>query len=182
MEWRWEFSRMARKVKSSAIRDLLKLTQQPDVISFAGGLPAPELFPVEELREACDYVLKQEGQFALQYSTTQGYRLLRRFLARRMTQQGMVVDEDEVLITAGSQQGLDLLGRLFLEEGDWIISAQPTYVGAIQAFSAYGINFHTIPLDQEGIKVELIAEAIKEKKPKFIYVIPTFQNPGGVTL
>jgi len=182
MEWRWEFSRVARKVKSSAIRDLLKLTQQPDVISFAGGLPAPELFPVEEIREASNYVLKQEGQFALQYSTTEGYRLLRRFLAKRMTQKGMVVDEDEVLITGGSQQGLDLLGRLFLEEGDWIVSAQPTYVGAIQAFNAYEVKFHTVPLDRDGIKVELIEEAVKEKKPKFIYIVPTFQNPGGVTL
>jgi 2-aminoadipate transaminase len=182
MEWRWEFSRVARKVKSSAIRDLLKLTQQPDVISFAGGLPAPELFPVEEIREASNYVLKQEGQFALQYSTTEGYRLLRRFLAKRMTQKGMVVDEDEVLITGGSQQGLDLLGRLFLEEGNWIVSAQPTYVGAIQAFNAYEVKFHTVPLDRDGVKVELIEEAVKEKKPKFIYIVPTFQNPGGVTL
>lgn len=182
MEWRWEFSRVARKVKSSAIRDLLKLTQQPEVISFAGGLPAPELFPVEEIREASNYVLKQEGQFALQYCTTEGYRLLRRFLAKRLTQKGMVVDEDEVLITGGSQQGLDLLGRLFLEEGDWIVSAQPTYVGAIQAFNAYEVKFHTVPLDRDGIKVELIEEAVKEKKPKFIYIVPTFQNPGGVTL
>lgn len=182
MEWKWEFSRTARRVKSSAIRDLLKLTQQPDIISFAGGLPASELFPVEEIGEAGDYVLKHEGQYALQYSTTEGYRLLRRFLAKRMTKKGMVVDEDEILITGGSQQGLDLLGRLFLEEGDWIVSAQPTYVGAIQAFSAYGVNFHTVPLDKDGIKVELIEEAVKEKKPKFIYVIPTFQNPGGVTL
>ncbi len=182
MEWRWNFSQAALKVKSSAIRDLLKLTQQPDVISFAGGLPAPELFPVEGIMEASDYVLKHEGQFALQYSTTEGYRLLRRFLAKRMTQKGIVVDEDEILITGGSQQGLDLLGRLFLEEGDWIISAQPTYVGAIQAFNAYGVKFHTIPLDKDGIKVDLIEEAIKEKNPKFIYVIPTFQNPGGVTL
>lgn len=182
MDWRWEFSRVASRVRSSAIRDLLKLTQQPDVISFAGGLPAPELFPVEEIREASDYVLKHKGQFALQYSTTEGYRLLRRFLAKRMTQKGMVVDEDEVLITGGSQQGLDLLGRLFLEEGDWIVSAQPTYVGAIQAFSAYGTNFHTIPLDEEGLRVELVEEATKKDNPKFIYVIPTFQNPGGVTL
>jgi len=182
MDWKWEFSQAARRVKSSAIRDLLKLTQLPDVISFAGGLPAPELFPAEEIREASDYVLKHEAQFALQYSTTEGYRLLRRFLAKRMTQKGMVVDEDEVLITGGSQQGLDLLGRLFLEEGDWIVVAQPTYVGAIQAFSAYGVKFHTIPLDEEGIKVELVEEAIKRNKPRFIYVIPTFQNPGGVTL
>lgn len=188
LDWTPYLASRARTMKSSAIRELLKLTEQPDVISFAGGLPAPEFFPLREIEEACRYVVQNEGARALQYSSTEGYLPLREWLATSMHKYGVPAVPNNVLITAGSQQGLDLIGKVFLEPGDYVITERPTYLGAIQAWNAYGARYRTVSLDDEGMAVNEIEEAYRDvvketgRPPKFIYVLPNFHNPAGVTL
>lgn len=177
------YSERVQGIKPSPIRELLKLTQQPGVISFAGGLPAPESFPVEEMKKASAAVLDEMGAAAMQYSTTEGVPSLRTFIAQRMTQQGMKVDKDELLITNGSQQGLDFTGKLFVDPGDVVICESPSYVGAINAFNAYGPQFIEVETDENGMKMDKLEETLKRyPKAKFIYIIPDFQNPTGRTL
>jgi len=178
----WIFSERAWRIKSSAIREILKITELPDVISFAGGLPAPELFPVEELKEACDRVLSNSGPKSLQYSITMGHRPLREFLAERYRNKGIPATEENIMITAGSQQGLDLIGRVFLDSGSFVIIDDPTYLAALQAFDAYNPHYHTVSLDEEGVVVSEVEEAIKKKKPRFIYAVSNFHNPTGITM
>jgi 2-aminoadipate transaminase len=168
-------------MQSSAIRELLKLTQQPDIISFAGGLPAPELFPIEEMKAACDVVLSEMGPRALQYSTTEGYAPLREMLARHMSRYGIKVDVDNIIITSGSQQALDLIGKLLINPGDRILTENPSYLGAIQAFTAYQAQYVTVPIDDDGLQVAQLEAALRTG-PKFMYILPNFQNPTGVTL
>jgi 2-aminoadipate transaminase len=183
MKTRWE-SRYAQRLSgmsSSIIRELLKLTQQPDIISFAGGLPAPEVFPTEAIQKACTQVLQTAGKQALQYSTTEGYLPLRKIIAEWSSRYGIHVEPDNILITSGSQQGLDLIGRLFLNRGDSIVVESPTYLGALQAWNAYGAQYIAVPIDDEGMRVEQLEKAL-QRNPKFIYVLPNFQNPAGVTL
>ena len=175
-------SERAREMKSSAIREILKITELPDVISFAGGLPAPELFPVEELKEACGRVLANSGPKSLQYSITMGHRPLREFLAERYTKKGVPATSENIMITAGSQQGLDLLGRVFLDSDSFVILEDPTYLAAFQAFDAYHARYHTVSMDEEGMVVSEVEEAIKKEKPRFIYAVPNFQNPTGITM
>ncbi|MCX7854453.1 MAG: PLP-dependent aminotransferase family protein [Anaerolineae bacterium] len=188
LDWTPYLASRARTMKSSAIRELLKLTEHPDVISFAGGLPAPEFFPLREIEEACRYVVQNEGARALQYSTTEGYLPLREWLATSMHKYGVPAVPNNVLITAGSQQGLDLIGKVFLEPGDYVITERPTYLGAIQAWNAYGARYRTVSLDDDGMVVDEIEEAYRDvvketgRPPKFIYVLPNFHNPAGVTL
>jgi len=179
--WVARFAQRTQHVTSSAIRELLKLTEQPDIISFAGGLPAPEVFPVAEVREATRRVLEEHGSAALQYSATEGYLPLRELLVRHMTRYGIKVTPDNVLITSGSQQALDLIGKLLLNPGDLVMTEVPTFLGAIQAFTAYQAGFVTVPIDDEGLEVEQLEEALRAG-PKFLYLLPNFQNPGGVTL
>ncbi|MCK4403611.1 MAG: PLP-dependent aminotransferase family protein [candidate division Zixibacteria bacterium] len=169
-------------MKSSAIREILKITQKPDVISFAGGLPAPELFPIEPLKKACEKVLDNYGSKALQYSLTKGVLPLRQILAERLFQKGTAITEENIFITGGSQQGLDLTGRVFLDKGSVLICESPTYLGAIQAFNAYNPQYITVDMDKEGMIVEQLEENIKKYKPRFIYVVSNFQNPSGITL
>ncbi|NLM44894.1 MAG: PLP-dependent aminotransferase family protein [Clostridiales bacterium] len=170
-------------IKPSAIRELLKLTQQPGVISFAGGWPAPESFPIEEMKQVSMKVLEEQGRSALQYSTTEGYPALREFIADRMKKSGIQIEANQILITNGSQQGLDFSGKLFINQGDTIICESPSYVGALNAFRAYMPNFVEIPMDDEGMKIEDLEKALKENpNAKFIYVVPTFQNPTGKTM
>jgi 2-aminoadipate transaminase len=166
---------------SSAIRELLKFTEKPDLISFAGGLPAPESFPVEEFRAACDRVLRDYGAQALQYSTTEGFIPLREMIVRHSARYGIQINPDNILITSGSQQALDLLGRIFINPGDRILVESPTYLGALQAWNAYGAEYVPVPLDEEGMITDALEEALRTG-PKFIYVLPNFQNPTGVTL
>jgi 2-aminoadipate transaminase len=166
---------------SSAIRELLKLTQIPGIISFAGGLPAPDVFPVEEFKQACDVVLSEVGAQALQYSTTEGYYPLREIISRHSCRYGIKVDPDNIQITSGSQQALDLLGKLFINAGDRILVEAPTYLGALQAWNAYGPEYVTVPSDENGMQTDALEEALRTG-PKFIYVLPNFQNPTGVTL
>jgi 2-aminoadipate transaminase len=168
-------------MKASAIRELLKLTEQPEVISFAGGLPAPDVFPVEEFKRACDYVLDHQGAQALQYGTTDGYVPLREMIARYTNRLGIGVSIDNILITSGSQQALDLLGKIFINHGDRILVENPTYLGAIQAWNAYGADYIPVALDEDGMDTRVLEDALR-KGPKFIYVLPNFQNPTGVTL
>jgi 2-aminoadipate transaminase len=170
-----------QQMKGSAIRELLKLTEQPDVIAFSGGMPAPEVFPVEAFRAAADRVLAGRGKSALQYSTTEGYRPLREWIVAHMARYGIESAPENVLITSGSQQALDLLGMVMINPGDLLLTERPTYLGALQAWRAYQAEFITVPTDKDGIRVDLLEEALCAG-PKFMYILPNFQNPGGVTL
>ena len=177
------FARRMEGLKASEIRELLKVTLNPETISFAGGLPAPELFPVRELAEVAQRVLEDEGCEALQYSTTEGHMELRRIIARRMnTLSGTFADPEHVLITCGSQQGLDLSGKLFLDEGDAVLCESPTYLGAVQAFAAYRPRFVEVATDADGMLPDALECALAETpRVKLIYVVPDFQNPTGRT-
>jgi 2-aminoadipate transaminase len=166
---------------SSAIRELLKLTEKPDIISFGGGLPAPDVFPLEQVREACDRVLREHGALALQYGTTEGYQPLREQIARHTARYHIEVNPENILITSGSQQALDLIGKIFINRGDRILVEEPTYLGALQAWNAYGAQYVTVPIDKEGMNTDYLEEALRTG-PKFIYVLSNFQNPTGVTI
>jgi 2-aminoadipate transaminase len=179
--WDERFALRTDNIKSSAIRELLKITSLPNVISFAGGLPAPEVFPIEKFKEAADTVLTEMGESALQYGTTEGYQPLRELLACNAGKYGIKISADNVLITTGSQQALDLLGRIFINRGDRVLVESPTYLGAIQAWNVYGVKYVTIPFDDNGMQTELLESRLRTGI-KFIYVLPNFQNPTGVTL
>ena len=176
------FSERVKKVKASEIREILKLTQQPEIISFAGGLPAPELFPIEALKEVSVKVLDEMGKEALQYSTTEGYDPLRGKIASRLSRCGITCTKDDILITSGSQQGLDFTGKIFINPGDYVLCESPSYLGAINAFKAYECEFKEIDTDAGGMVLKHLEEVILQTpKAKFIYVIPDFQNPSGRT-
>lgn len=179
--WTDRYAQRTQRMQSSVVRELLKLTEQPDVISFAGGLPAPDVFPVKEFQEACQKVLAEHGPQALQYSTTEGYRPLREMIARHTARYGIVVSAENILITSGSQQALDLIGKVFINPGDRILVEKPTYLGALQAWNTYQAEYITVPLDDDGIQTEGLEEALRIG-PKFLYVLPNFHNPAGVTL
>jgi 2-aminoadipate transaminase len=168
-------------MSGSAIRELLKITQMPDVISFAGGMPAPEIFPIEEFKEACIRVLDNHGQEALQYGTTDGYLPLREMISRHTNQYGIKVNADNIMITNGSQQALDLIGKIFINPGDRILVETPTYLGALQAWNTYNAQYITVPSDDDGLQVDKLEMALRAG-PKFMYVLPNFQNPTGVTI
>ncbi len=179
--WEYRYAHRTQKMGSSVIRELLKLTEQPDIISFAGGLPAPEVFPVKEFQQACNIVLEQQGARALQYSTTEGYLPLRQMIARHTARFSVQVTPDNIMITSGSQQALDFIGRLFLNRGDYVVVESPTYLGALQAWNAYGAQYISVPSDEHGMIVDKLEEALRIG-PKFIYVLPNFQNPSGSTM
>jgi 2-aminoadipate transaminase len=179
--WDYRFAQRTQRMKSSAIRELLKLTEQPDIISFGGGLPAPDVFPYDEFQEACNRVLENNGRVALQYGTTEGYQPLREMIARHTTRYGIEVTADNILITSGSQQALDLLGKIFINHGDRIIVESPTYLGALQAWNIYGAEYVTVRSDENGLVTDELEAALRAG-PKFIYVLPNFQNPTGVTI
>ena len=179
--WDHRYAQRTQRVGSSAIRELLKLTELPDIISFAGGLPAPEIFPLKEFIEASERVLSTQGALALQYSTTEGYLPLREQIVRHSARFGIKITPENILITSGSQQALDLLGKVFINPGDHVLVESPTYLGAIQAWNAYGAEYVTVPMDNHGMNTDFLEEALRTG-PKFIYVLPNFQNPSGVTL
>ncbi len=179
--WDYRYAQRTQRIGSSAIRELLKLTEQPDIISFAGGLPAPEVFPLQAFTEACERVLRDFGAQALQYSTTEGFLPLREQIVRHTARYDLHITPDNVLITSGSQQALDLLGKIFINRGDRILVESPTYLGALQAWNAYGAEYVTVPMDKQGMNTDALEEALRSG-PKFIYVLPNFQNPTGVTL
>jgi len=182
-ETRWSdrYAQRTYGMKSSAIRELLKYTQDPEMISFAGGLPGPEVFPLAEIEAAAQLVLQGQGRAAVQYSTTEGHLPLREMLVRHMDRYGIKVSPDNVLVTTGAQQALDLIGKLFINPGDHVLTEAPTFLGALQAFTAYQAEYLTVPIDDDGMRVDLLEDALRAG-PKFLYVLPNFQNPAGVTL
>ncbi len=181
MQWNSFFASRTELMKRSAIRELLKLTIHPEVISFAGGLPAPELFPVERIRQATSTVLAQHGPEALQYSTTEGMPELRSCLAQRLSSETLSVKPDNILIVTGSQQALDLIARVFVNEHDRVILENPTYLGMIQTLRPYDLTYLPVPTDEDGMRVEVLPELLRQK-PGLMYVVPNYQNPKGTTL
>jgi len=174
-------------MRRSEIRDLLKFTRQPDLISFAGGLPAPETFPLKEIENICTQILHEKGALALQYGPTEGEYVFRQQIANWMAREKPSIKPENILVTSGSQQGLDILGRVFLDPGDTAIVELPSYIGALQAFTAYRARLIGIIQDDEGMRIDLLEKTLdkyakRKKKPKFIYVVPDFQNPSGVTM
>jgi len=174
----YRYSKRLNRFSSSAVREILKLTQGNAVISFAGGLPAEEHFPVQAIGEAFDRVLAQ-GNRALQYGLTEGYLPLREAICRRMARKGMNVTPNDMLLTTGSQQAIDLLTRIYIDEGDVILVERPTYLSAIQVFQSYGAKVVQVDTDADGMLPDDLAAKIREHKPKMMYVIPTFHNPTG---
>lgn len=177
------FSQRVAHLRASEIRELLKLTQRPEVISFGGGLPAAESFPVAALKAAAARVLDEHASLALQYSTTEGYLPLRQWIASRMeVVHGATVAAERVVVTTASQQGLDLTGKVFLDEGDEVLCESPTYLGAIQAFRAYGARFVEVPTDDDGMLPDELERLLRTcQHPRVIYTVPDYQNPSGRT-
>ncbi len=187
--WGNAFSQVAKELRASEIRELLKVTQMPDIISFAGGLPNPKSFPVEIIKEITVKLLDKQGEKMLQYGSTEGVNGLRDALVEYYKDMHGFenIDRDNILITAGSQEGLYLLGKILIDPGDTIIVEAPTYVGALTAFRTFKPNYVEIEMDNQGMNIEILEKKLRElikegKKPKFIYTIPTFQNPAGVTM
>src|SRR5882672_10537282 len=177
-----ELARRMSRVQASAIREILKVTERPDVLSFAGGLPAPEAFPAEALARAHADVLARDAAAALQYGPTEGHGPLRAWVAERMTGRGLPASPEQVLITAGSQQGIDLVAKTLIDPGDTVLVEAPSYLAALQCFSTYEARFETVETDENGMRVDALERALKAGRPKLIYLVPTFQNPRGTTL
>jgi 2-aminoadipate transaminase len=179
--WTSRYAYRTKHIYSSAIRELLKITEKNGVISFAGGLPSPEAFPIERFEEACRKVLATQADHALQYSTTEGYAPLRELIAGNMARYGIHANLENVMITTGSQQALDLIGKLLINRGDRVLAEAPSYLGALQAFNAYGAEFISVPIDDDGLRTDLLESSLR-LSPKFIYALPNFQNPAGTTI
>ena len=180
--WTSQLSSGAKNITSSAIRDLLKVTEQPDVISFAGGLPAPECFPTEELAAAAERVLIEHPIAALQYGPTEGYRPLREFITTLMRGRGLSIPTDQILMLNGSQQGLDAVGKLFIDPGSLVLVEEPTYLGALQAWRPYNPRFISLPMDDDGLDVAALERVLQSgERPRFLYLVSCFQNPTGIT-
>ena len=177
-----QFAARMDAMKPSSIRELLKMTERPEVISFAGGLPAPGLFPIDDIRLATERVFTESGARAFQYGVTEGVSPLREQIAAEMAGRQVTCSADDVLVTTGSQQGLDLLGKIYLDPGDVILTETPTYLAAIQAFQCFQARFLPVATDDQGVIPEAVDELAASCQPRFLYVIPNFQNPTGRTL
>jgi 2-aminoadipate transaminase len=180
-----KFAERITRLRASTIREMLKVTQQPDVISFGGGLPAPELFPTAAIAEATRIVMERYGPAALQYSLTEGIPEMRSWVAHRLSRRfKSAVEAESVTIVSGSQQGLDLVGKVFLDPGDHVVLEDPSYLGAIQAFDAYQARYLTVDTDEDGLIPESLERVLERADPfpKFLYLVPNFQNPTGRTL
>jgi len=178
------FAKRMDNVKASAIREILKLTERPNLISFAGGLPAPELFPVNQIKKITEKILNEDGEKALQYSTTDGYNPLRELIVNRLIEKSHIenITKENILITSGSQQGLSFSGKIFLDNDDIVLVESPSYLGAINAFKASGCEFVEVETDDDGMLIDSLENAIKDNdRVRMIYVIPDFQNPTGKT-
>jgi 2-aminoadipate transaminase len=180
--WTSSLAERTKRLTRSVIRELLKVAQDPTVISFAGGWPAPELFPKREVEEACRYLLPRQGEVLLQYGATEGVKPLKEFLAKKSGKYGIPAEPENILLTCGSQQALDLLGKVFINEGDRILVTAPTYLGAIQAWRLYGPEFVTCGMDDNGVLIEDVEKVLKDGPVKFMYMLPNFHNPAGVTI
>ena len=181
VHWNQLYASRAEGMRASDIREILKVTAQPEVISLAGGLPAPELFPIDEYRRAFEWVLEADGAQALQYGPSEGYRPLRAYLAKRLNGFGIQCGVDDILITNGSQQALDLIARILLDPGDAVLVEKPTYLGALQAFNQYQPRYTLVSMDDDGMCVDEVEHVLSAHAHpvKFIYAIPNFQNPTG---
>ncbi len=176
----WQFSERAAQLQSSFIREILKITQRPDIISFAGGLPSPATFPVERMKAAYDKVLSEAGKVALQYGPTDGYAPLREWIANSLSTQGSTILPEQILMTSGSQQALDLLGKVLVDEGSRVLVETPSYLGALQAFSVYRPEFKSVDTDEHGLvpsSIDAVADGAR-----MLYSLPNFQNPTGRSL
>lgn len=176
----WQFSERAQQLQSSFIREILKITQRPEIISFAGGLPSPATFPVERMKAAYDKVLSENGKVALQYGPTDGYAPLREWIANSLSTEGSTILPEQILMTSGSQQALDLLGKVLVDEGSRVLVETPSYLGALQAFSVYRPEFKSVDTDEHGLvpsSIEPIAQGAR-----MLYSLPNFQNPTGRSL
>jgi 2-aminoadipate transaminase len=189
------YSISARRMSRSIIRELLKLANKPGIISFAGGLPSPQAFPSEELKDICKRVFEDEPQVTLQYSATEGLSSLRDLLVEFVGLNGLEISREELIVTTASQQSLDLVGKIFIDRGDLVVVEQPSYLGAVSAFKSYGVRFLPIEMDEQGMRTEVLHSRLRELKkeagsgieyyqnmPKFIYTVPDFQNPSGITM
>jgi 2-aminoadipate transaminase len=177
-----ETARRMRAVVPSAVREILKVAERPEVLSFAGGLPAPELFPAQELSHAYQAVLRENPGTALQYGITEGFLPLREWLAARLCAQGILATTESVMVVSGSQQGIDLVSRVLLDPGATVLVENPTYLAALQAFSACEAKVVALPGDADGLRTELLEDAVRAHRPALIYLVPEFQNPRGTTL
>jgi 2-aminoadipate transaminase len=179
---KFTFAKRMERMQRSTIREILKITKRADIISFAGGLPAPELFPIEAFRDSLSQALREDAAGSLQYDVTEGYPPLKEFLCRWLGEHGLSCQPEEMMLTNGSQQALDLVGKIFLNPNDCVLVENPTYLGAIQAFNAYEAKYSSAPMDASGLLLEKAAEKIRKDRPKFAYLVPTFQNPSGITM
>lgn len=178
----YRFARRMSRMVVSEVREILKVTEQPEIISFAGGLPAPELFPVAAIAKAHAEVFAEEGPQAMQYSTTEGVRPLRQWIARRVAGRGIKATADNVVVTTGSQQAIDLVAKIFLDPGDEVIVENPCYLAALQSFSGFEARFVTVESDDSGMRVDQVEAALRRSRPKLIYVVSEFSNPKGTSL
>lgn len=181
------FSERAKGLRASEVRELLKLLEVPDMISFAGGFPNPETFPVEIIREIANDVLKRDGSKALQYGITEGCPQLRESVAERMKKKGMDIAKDNVLIVSGSQQVIDLTGKVFIDPKDSVVISAPTYLTALTGWAVYQASFESIPIDENNMRMDIFEERMKKlakrvNPPEIVYALPNFQNPAGVTM
>jgi len=181
-EWNTLYARRLEWMTTSVIREILKVAQSPDVISMAGGWPEADLFPVEQLKTVADYVMTHMPRESLQYGLTEGLTPLRETLADQATEAGIPASAENIAITSGSQQALDLVGRILLDEGDTVLVENPTFLGALQSFRAYGVRFAPVPTDDDGVLVDEVESFLRTARPKFMYILPNFQNPTGVSL
>lgn len=176
----WTFSQRAQQLQGSVIREILKVTMRPEVISFAGGLPSPETFPVERMKAAFDTVLSRNGKVALQYGPTDGYAPLREFLAHSLSNADATISPEQIMMVSGSQQALDLVGKVLIDEGSKVLVETPSYLGALQAFSVYQPEFVSVDMDDSGLVPASVAQ--KGAGARLLYALPNFQNPTGRTL
>nr|MBN2278013.1 PLP-dependent aminotransferase family protein [candidate division Zixibacteria bacterium] len=179
---KWPFTDHVRGLSTSIIREILKISSQPGVISLAGGYPSPDMFPIEDLKESAVAIIDEFKSVALQYSFSMGIPQFREVIAERETNLGAKSRMENILITSGSQQGIELLARAFVNPGDYIVTENPTYVGALQAFNYYKPRYAPVEMDHDGMLVDQVEDAIRKYKPKFIYTVSTFQNPTGITM
>ena len=177
-----KFADRFEDMSGSIIREILKMTQFADIISFGGGFPAPEKFPIEAVSEITTEILKEKGSEVLQYGVTEGYMPLRELIVARMEKKGIAASLDNTIIISGAQQGIDLLCKSYINKGDYIVTEDPTFLGAVQTFKTYEAKVVTVPVDDSGMEVDKLEEILKNYHPKLIYTIPNFHNPTGVTM
>ncbi|MCH7877890.1 MAG: PLP-dependent aminotransferase family protein [candidate division Zixibacteria bacterium] len=178
----WRFTPHVAELEASIIREMLKFSSLPGVISFAGGLPAPEMFPLEEMKTSCANIIDRYGSDSMQYSLSMGITPLREAIAARANERGIKSVCANILVTSGAQQALEMVTRVFIDPGDVVITEYPTYVGAIQAFNYHRATYEYVSMDSDGMLVDQLEERIERCNPKLIYIVSTYQNPSGITM